>query len=126
MNLNTSLTQAVEKLIDAGCNYRLDELAQCYSPDLQIVMVQPDGTTTVFDYEQNLAFFRHLRDSGAAPINPAVTFNHVQEQQGTGYVTATRLMDLGEGEQKIVFTLMLRQEAGAWRVFREHAVVCAA
>lgn len=124
MNLNTTLTQAVEKLIDAGCHYRLDELAQCYAPDLLIVMVQADGSTAVFDYEQNLAFFGHLRDSGAATINPAVTFNHAQEHRGTGYVTATRLMDLGAGEQKIVFTLMLRQEAGEWRVFREHAVVC--
>lgn len=126
MNLNAKLTQAVQALIQAGCHYRLEELAQCYAKDLQIVMLQPNGETAIFDYEQNMAFFQNLRDSGSAPINTDVTFNYAQECNGIGYVMATRLMDLGTGEQKIVFTLMLRQEAGKWRVFREHAVIQAA
>ena len=33
-------------------------------------------------------------------------------------------MNLGAGEKKIVFTLMLRMgNDGRWRVFREHAVI---
>ena len=33
-------------------------------------------------------------------------------------------MNLGAGEKKIVFTLMLRQtDGGPWQIFREHAVV---
>ncbi|WP_373740529.1 nuclear transport factor 2 family protein [Neisseria sp.] len=123
MTVNTELTSAVETLINAGCHYRLDELAECYADDLQIVILQENGETAAFDYAQNMAFFRNLRDSGAAPLNTAVTFNYAQEQGGTGYVLATRRMDLGAGEQTVVFTLMLRREAGRWRVFREHAVV---
>ncbi|WP_373700320.1 nuclear transport factor 2 family protein [Neisseria dentiae] len=126
MNLNATLTQAVQALINAGCHYHLEELAQCYTQDLQIVMLQPNGETAIFDYEQNMAFFQNLRDSGAAPINTTVTFNYAQEYNGIGYVMATRLMNFGAGEQKIIFTLMLRQEAGKWRVFREHAVIQAA
>lgn len=123
MTLNVGLTQAVEALIDAGCHYRLDALAECYSKDLQIVMLQEDGAVAMFDYEQNMAFFQNLRDSGAAPLNTDVTFNYAQIQDDIGYVIATRRMNLGMGEKTIVFTLMLRSEAGKWRVFREHAVV---
>lgn len=123
MGLNDELISAVEKLIHAGCHYRLKELAECYTADLQIVMLRPDGITTVFDYEQNMAFFQNLRDSGAPPLNTAVTFHYAQEKDGVGYVTATRRMDLGAGECTVVFTLMLRREAGKWRVFREHAVI---
>ena len=98
MTLNQDLMNAVCTLSNAGCNYRLDELAGSYEPDLQIFIVQPDGNVLSFDYEQNMAFF----------------------------VTATRRMDLGYGvgEQEIVFTLMLRiGNDGKWRVFREHAVI---
>ncbi|MGF6148094.1 Uncharacterised protein [Kingella potus] len=104
----------------------MDELAQCYTPDLQIVIFQPDGSFTAFDYAQNMAFFQNLRDSGAAALNTAVKFYYAQRQGGTGYVSAMRRMDLGAGEQNILFTLMLRQEGGRWRVFREHAHIQAA
>lgn len=121
--LDSELTQAVTALIDAGCHYRLDDLAECYAPDLQILMVQEDGTLHRFDYAQNMAFFKHLHDSGAPPLNTAVHFNAAEVQDGTGYVIATRHMDLGAGEKTIVFSLMLRQETGRWRVFREHALI---
>lgn len=117
------LIDAVNQLIDAGCHYRLDALAQCYAPDLEIVIVQEDGTVVTFDYEQNMAFFRQRHDAAAAPLNTSVEFNYTRQRNGIGYVMATRRMDLGAGEKKIVFTLMLRQEAKQWQVFREHAVV---
>ena len=126
MTLNQDLMNAVRTLSDAGCHYRLDELAGCYEPDLHIFIVQPDGNVLSFDYEQNMAFFRERRVAGAPPINTSIHFNIAEVQGSTGFVTATRRMDLGygAGEQEIVFTLMLRiGNVGKWRVFREHAVI---
>lgn len=122
-SLNYELTQAVSALIDAGCHYRLPELSECYATDLEIVMVQEDGTVMTFDYTQNMAFFQNLHDSGAPPLNTAVEFNYAQVKDDTGYVIATRRMDIGMGEKKIVFTLMLKHTEKGWKVFREHAVV---
>ena len=126
MILNQNLMDAVRTLSDAGCNYRLDELADCYEPDLQIFTIKSDGSMLVFNYEQNMAFFRERRDAGAPAINTSIHFNIAEVQGGTGFVTATRRMDFGTGagEQEIVFTLMLRiGNDGKWRVFREHAVI---
>ncbi|KPN71850.1 nuclear transport factor 2 family protein [Neisseria sp. 83E34] len=125
MNPNHPLIQTVQKLIDAGCHYRLDELAQYYTPDLHIIIVQPNGKTAQFDYEQNMAFFRQRLKAGLTALNTSARFDYVGEQGDTGYVITTRNLDLGAGEQTIVFSLMLRQEAGRWRVFREHAIVTA-
>jgi hypothetical protein len=94
------LTETVSRLIDAGCHYRLEALAELYAPDLTIIIVQEDGSVASFDYEQNMAFFRQLRDVNAPPLNTAVTYNHTAEQQGIGYVVATRQMNLGAGEKK--------------------------
>ena len=157
--MNPELQNAVRRLIDAGCYYRLDALATCYSrppkasygvaplrrttayclqrralsetfgerlytPDLQILICQENGALARFDYAQNLAFFRHLRDSGAPPRNTAVAFQPSEVQDGIGYVIATRRLDLGAGEKRIAFNLMLRQNAtGDWLVFREHAFI---
>ena len=97
MILNQNLMDAVRTLSDAGCNYRLDELADCYEPDLQIFTIKSDGSMLVFNYEQNMAFFRERRDAGAPPINTSIHFNIAEVQGGTGFVTATRRMDLGYG-----------------------------
>lgn len=120
---NTELVLAVRHLIDTACHYRMDELAQLYSPDLLIIIVRENGETLTFDYDQNRAFFQQLKDAGNPPLNTGVTFNHAQVHDGIGYVTATRQLDLGHGEQRIVFTLMLRHDGTRWQVFREHAVV---
>lgn len=97
--MNIELTQAVEKLIDAGCHYRLDELAECYTPDLHIVIRQADGQLMQFDYLANMAFFRGLREQGAPALNTAVRFDYAEVQSEIGYVIATRRMDLGQGEK---------------------------
>lgn len=120
---NQKLRATVEALIDAGCNYRLDELEKFYAPELTIIMIQPDGKTASFDYGQNMEFFRQLRDSGAPPIDKTAEFNHVDTDGQFGYVIVTRNMDLGEGPKKIVFNLMLKKTAELWQVFREHAVI---
>ena len=121
--LNAELVAAVRHLIDTACHYRMDELAHLYAPDLLIVIVQEDDDTLIFDHAQNRAFFQQLKDAGAPPLNTAVRFNHAQVHDGIGYVTATRHLDLGQGEKRIVFTLMLRHDGSRWQVFREHAVV---
>lgn len=122
-NEQYALIHAVEHLIDTACHYRLDELGKCYAPDLQILIVQEDGSVLRFNREQNMAFFRERKESGAPPINTRVHFHDASKQDGIGYVVASRQMDLGLGEKRILFTLMLRQSEHGWQVFREHAVI---
>jgi hypothetical protein len=117
------LKSAVESLIDAGCNYRLFELEKLYSPELKIVMLQPDSTIVTFNYEQNMDFFRKLRDSCAPPLDKTVKFNHIELAGDYGFVIVTRKIALGSTPQTIVFNLMLTRASGSWQVFREHSVI---
>ncbi len=117
------LKDTIEALIDAGCNYRLDDLEKLYAPELRIVMLQPGGAVLNFDYQKNMDFFRQLRDSGAPPIDKTVEYNYIDIHDHLGYVVVTRHMDLGEGLKKIVFNLMLSKSSGSWQIYREHAVV---
>lgn len=122
--LHPGLVDAVKRLIDAGCHYRVDALAALYSPDLVILIVHPDGAVQAFDHAGNLEFFRALGDAGAPPLETRATFNAAQVRDGIGYVVVTRWLDLGAGAHQVVFSLMLEpHEELGWRVFREHAVV---
>ncbi|AEF56311.1 hypothetical protein [Marinomonas posidonica] len=121
--IQQELKEAVEALIDAGCNYRLDDLERLYAPELTIVMLLPDGSVLNFDYQQNMEFFRQLRDSGAPPIDKTAEYNYIDVRDQFGYVIVTRQMDLGEGSKKIVFNLMLNKSNGVWQIYREQAVV---
>ncbi|WP_211327696.1 hypothetical protein [Solilutibacter pythonis] len=122
--MHTELTRTVGRLIEAGCHYRLDELATLYAPDLRILIFLEDGVLLSVDHAENMAFFRDLKAAGAPPLDNSARFEHAEVQGDTGYVIVSRRLDLGVGPKRVVFNLMLRHEsAHGWRVFREHAVV---
>lgn len=121
---DAEIEAAVRNLIRAGSTYDLDALDPCYAPDLEIVMVAPDGQAMVFDRAANMAFFRDRRDGGAPPLSQDVRFIHTAATGDIGCAVVERRMALtGPEVQTIVFTLMLRRDGGGWTVFRETAVV---
>ncbi|MDR0810096.1 MAG: hypothetical protein LBE86_13385 [Gemmobacter sp.] len=120
---NHELIQVVERLIRAGCSYRIDDLKDIYASDLVIHILQEDSSLQTFDYEENLHFFRSMRDSGAPPLDSTAFFNLAEVQDGVGFVVVTRTMNQGSGPKTIVFSLMLRETPEGWKVFREQAVI---
>ncbi|KAF1024345.1 MAG: hypothetical protein GAK29_02639 [Acinetobacter bereziniae] len=121
---NIELINTVQGLIQAGCHYDIHELEKIYCQTLFIIILDEDGTTTSFNYTQNLDFFRSLKQNKAPPLDTTAVFNYADIKNDIGYVIVTRNLDLGHGLKKIVFNLMLRQtDNKKWQVFREHAVV---
>lgn len=120
--MNQELVDTVKALIDVGCRYDVEALAAHYASDLRIALFS-GPELAAFDFEQNLDFFRRLRDAGAPPLDPTARFQMADVQDGIGYVVVLRTMDLGQGRANMAFNLMLRHEGGspAWKVFREHA-----
>jgi hypothetical protein len=126
MNLSESKSElkvAVEHLIYSGCNYNLSEFKKIYTPDLKIVIIDPSDQVTVLNYEQNFEFFKSKRDSGASPLETTADFVHLDVSGEFGYVVVVRHVALEDKRQKVVFSLNLKKTEGAWRVFRETAVI---
>lgn len=121
---DTQIEATVRGLIRAGSTYDLDALAECYDPALEIVMVPPAGAPMIFDFAANMAFFRNRLESGAAPLDQAVTFLHSTMTGDDGCAVVERRMALTDAAtQSIIFTLILRRTDGRWRVTRETAVI---
>jgi hypothetical protein len=125
MKLNAEqieLKAAVEKLIFNGCNYNIEILADLYDRDLRIVIVNLDDSVIALDYQDNLSFFIAKRDSGAAPLDTAANFRHIEVVGKSGYVVVVRQVQLSDKPQRFVFSLNLRLSEKRWKVYRETAV----
>lgn len=68
-------------------------------------------------------FLVNLKEAGSPPLDTTATFNYADIQNGMGFVSVTRHLDLGFGKKKIIFHLMLKQNAQQWQIFREQAIV---
>jgi hypothetical protein len=90
---------------------------------LKIVIIDPSDQVTVLNYEQNFEFFKSKRDSGASPLETTADFIHLDVSGEFGYVVVVRHVALEDKRQKVVFSLNLKKTEGAWRVFRETAVI---
>lgn len=116
------LGDTAQRLMRAGCHYRLEALAPPYADDLPGLLLQADGRLQGFGRAANLACFRARQQAGAPPPGTTATFHSARGPHGTGHVIARRLMGLGAGPQRIVFSLMLHHSAqGQWQVFRRQA-----
>ncbi|MBH5328946.1 DUF4440 domain-containing protein [Eikenella sp. S3360] len=113
-----TLTDTVRRLYRAWHTRNPDEVAAICTPDLQILILHPDGSMLRFDHQQAVAF------SIAMDTYPEenVRYDTAEIQNGTGYVVTTR--SGADGRDETVSTMMLRKEAdGQWRLFREHMVI---
>ncbi len=121
--MNEQLVQTVKQLIHAGCHYELQTLATLYHQDLKIIILNEKAECLSFDYDANMQFFANLKQTGAPPLDTTAVFNYAEVQDGIGFVSVTRQLDLGFGKKKIIFHLMLKQTAKQWQIFREQAVI---
>ncbi|WP_231189561.1 nuclear transport factor 2 family protein [Haladaptatus sp. DYF46] len=123
-NQNTEeVRQTIERLIENGSQYNVDELDRIYHDDLTIVKIDEVGEVTAIDKAENMALFREKRDSGAEPLSTEAEFNYASGGSDTGHVIVTRKMQLQSRLEKSVFSIHLVQEDGRWQVIQETAFV---
>lgn len=123
-NQNTDeVRQTVERLIENGSQFNVEELDRIYHEDLTIVKINEMGAVTAIDKAENMALFCEKRDSGAEPLSTEAEFNYVNGGSDTGHAIVTRKMQLQSRLEKSVFSIHLVQEDGRWQVIQETAFV---
>lgn len=113
----------VERLIDRGSNYDVDELEKLYHPDLNIVKIDNNGRVETFSREQNMEFFRNRQLSQSPPLSTEAQFNYIYADEVRGHVLVTRQMDMTGVLERSVFSIELVKSNGNWQIYRETAFV---
>lgn len=119
----TAVRETVERLIEHGSHFHVEQLDDIYHEELTIVKIDENGTVTAIDRAENMALFRDKRDSGAEPLSTAAEFNYVDADATEGHVLVTRKMQLRDRPEKSIFSIHLVREDDRWQVIREIAFV---
>ena len=114
-----AVRETIERLIEHGSHFHVDDLERIYHKDLKVIMIDERGDVTVADRAENMALFRSKRDSGVDPLSTWAEFNYVEAGETTGHVLVTRKMKLGDRPEKLVLSIDLVRENDRWQVIRE-------
>jgi ketosteroid isomerase-like protein len=107
----------IDRLVDTGSNYRMEEMESLYTDDLGFLVLNPQGEINRFSKEEMLGEFRSRRDAGEPPLSTEKRILHI-EQQGDD-ATAVLYRRMSEQADPALYELRLRKADGQWRVVGE-------
>jgi hypothetical protein len=119
----TEVRRTIERLIEDGSNYNVEELEKLYHRRLKVFVIDENGDVSVFDKARNMELFRAKRADGAEPLSRWAKFDHVEGAKGTGFVIWTRKMELRGRPEKFILAIHLAQEDVRWQVTHETVFV---
>jgi ketosteroid isomerase-like protein len=122
MDQEAELRKAVDRFIAAADKGDGAAVAAIYADGFTCVRVADQGGFARLSRDQMLAFFKRPAQPGAgghAIPTKDTTVHHVEVIGDTGFVILTRVKDLGNGWEPMFYTLVWKQQGGAWRLLRE-------
>lgn len=117
-----TLIDLTEQLIKAGSEFDLETLDKLYAEELKIIKLDDDGQLSMMDKEDNMAIFRKLKESGAAPLSKDTTIHYSERRGDIGYVFLTRKMNLTGKSEELRFHIQWKKLEGEWKVVYENIV----
>ncbi|WP_271784235.1 nuclear transport factor 2 family protein [Aquimarina algiphila] len=111
--------KTIERLIEAGTSFDVEELESIYHDNLQVIMIDDKGQLMNADKANFKNLFQMKRDNEEAPLNTWAEFNHIEADEQTAHVLITRKVKLTEEERKLVLSIDLVREDNRWQVTRE-------
>lgn len=118
--LDPIILEQTEYLIKSGTSYNIEALDSIYSPHLRIVRLDEKGNVTVIDKEENMAFFRSKRESGATHLSRQTDYHYAEIMGDKGYVFLTRVMKLMDRWEELKYHIEWEFKDNRWRVIHEN------
>lgn len=122
MTTNThaaDVKQLINDLIQAGTSFDIDTLERIYHNDLQVIMLDPSGATSIADKAMFKGLFQSKRDNKEPALNTWAEFHRIDADDKNAHVLISRKVKLMAEEQKITLSIDLVKEKNAWQVMRE-------
>ncbi|MEH6691109.1 MAG: hypothetical protein V7774_07995 [Pseudorhizobium pelagicum] len=116
-DLNRELVKFIDRLAEAGSNYRMEEMEDLYTEDLGFLVLTSEGEITRFSKSEMFAEFRARRDSGELPLSTEKKVLHIEEQGNQA--TAVLYRRMSEHADPAFYELRLVKEGESWKVMGE-------
>ncbi|MDO4782856.1 MAG: hypothetical protein Q4A09_06535 [Capnocytophaga felis] len=118
-NIDTEIRDLTQSLIDNGTKYNLEFLDDIYDENLKFIRIDKENNIDVLTKKDNMEFFKHLKESGALPLNDYVEFHYADKVGNRGFIILTRKMKQLNEEQEFLFNIYWHKIKGNWKIVRE-------
>ncbi len=119
-NSQQEIIAFIDKLAEAGSNYRMDEMEGLYTDDLGFLVLKPDGGIARFSKSEMFAEFRSRRDAGEDPLSTEKQVLHIEEEEDGA--TAILYRRMSPKAAAAFYELRLKCIGGSWKVAGETVV----
>ena len=118
-SLDPVIKQLTQELIDNGTIYNLEYLDKVYDDNLKYIRIDPKGNITLVSKQDNMEFFKGLKESGAKPLSKYAEFHYADNDGKRGFIILTRKMERMGKEQEFLFNIYWEKINGDWKIIRE-------
>ena len=119
LEIDPEIKKLTQELIDNGTIYNLEYLDKVYDDNLKYIRIDKDNKILLLTKEDNMVFFKSLKDSGAKPLSKYAEFHYADNDGKKGYVILTRKMKRNGIEQEFLFNIYWENLSGEWKIVRE-------
>lgn len=119
MTVDKEIQELTQNLIDNGTQYNLEFLDNVYDEALKFVRIDKENNVQVLSKDDNIAFFRTLKESGAEPLNGYAEFHYADNDGESGFIVLTRKMKQIDEEQEFLFNIYWKKQDKGWKIIRE-------
>lgn len=118
-NVEETVRQAVEELIQTATSYDVDVLERIYHDDLKVIMIDTEDNINIADKSGFKGLFKNKRDAGDPPMNTWAKFHKIDVEGDKAHVLLSRKNDLSGQEMILTLSIDLVFEDDRWQVARE-------
>lgn len=110
---------AIDELIQAGTTFDIDALERIYHDDMNVVMVDINGSINHANKQAFKGLFEAKKAQGAAALNTDADYKFVEADDVKAHVVITRKVNLMGDDQILILSIDLIFEDNRWQVTRE-------
>ncbi|WP_346880759.1 hypothetical protein [uncultured Algibacter sp.] len=118
-NLKKEVETTINKLIQAGTSFNINQLELLYHKDLDVTMVNDNGDIMKANKDAFKNLFQSKLDNNEPPLNTWAEFNLIEAEANKAHAIVTRKVKLTDEEQKLTLSIDLIFEEQRWQVVRE-------
>ena len=76
LQIDPEIKKLTQGLIDNGTIYNLEYLDKIYDDNLKYIRIDPEGNINLVTKQDNMEFFKELKESGAEPLSKYAEFHY--------------------------------------------------
>ncbi len=121
--IDNEIKNLTQELIDNGTKYNIEFLEKIYDNNLKFLRIDRNNNVQLLTKEDNLQFFKSLKDSGAEPLNNFAELHYADNDGKNGFIILTRKMKQRDKEEEFLFNIYWENINGSWKIVRESVIV---